>query len=182
MLVDKIGPLTETARLVSPSLSQSGLFCEIEFYYFKSDEDLTLLAVYIISGDTTQRICSTSDSTIDDGWKKISVGINRRISKFNILFEGILIGVVEPNFKTELAIDDVSLKNCQKQTIQISSTSKTSTFSAVCPTNVCNNGGSCNYSLDKFGECICDCICLSTFVGSFCENVKQTDKKCNNFN
>ena len=177
MFFDRIGSLTltEIARMVSPSLSQSGLYCEIEFYYFKSDEDITSLTAYIISGDTTQRIWSASDSTIDDGWRRAVFQINRRISKFNILFEGILSGVLGPNEKTELAIDDISFKNCQSQ---ISSTVKTSTLSNSCPTNVCNNGGSCAYSLDESGLCICNCLCISSFVGIYCENVKHKDKKC----
>ena len=181
MLFEKIASLTltEIARLVSPDLSLNGSECELEFYYYKADVNITSLGVYAISAQSTQRLWLTNDASNENQWKKAVIRINRSTNKFNIIFEGVLL---VPNENTQLAIDDISFLNCQAHASSTTASTiktETSTISSNCPVNVCNNGGSCIYS-QQAGVCTCKCVCNSQYTGTYCENAKNKEKKCKN--
>ena len=108
------GTFSGIARLVSPFFSQSGIQCEMEFYYYKLDSNFVSLGVYIVNDeDYADRLWFTSGSSNNNSWTRTAVGIYRKPNGFKIYFEGVQL---QPGL-SRLAIDDVSFKNCQTQSI-----------------------------------------------------------------
>ena len=198
------GSFSGVARIVSPSFSQSGIQCEIEFYFYKSDSNVASLSLYILNDDfsTPERLWLTTVTSSNSAWTKTVIGINRRTNGFKIYFEGIQI---VSQFNTQLAIDDVNFKNCQTLSTTTLSTSTSSTSSSqmpvttatestnvptqstltttkpsACPNNDCQNGGSCTY-IQEFNFCKCQCNCLEGFSGDKCEVRIESKKKCKNY-
>jgi hypothetical protein len=203
------GSFSGVARFVSPSLSQSGVQCEIEFYFYKSDSNVASLGLYILNDDfsTSERLWLTTGTSSNSAWTKTVIGINRRANRFKIYFEGIQM---VSQFNTQLAIDDVDFKNCQSLSTTNIITTSTTTLStsssassiqtpvtttttitnvptqstltttlSACPNNDCQNGGSCTY-VQESNLCKCQCKCLEGFSGDKCEVRIESKKKCKN--
>ena len=125
------GSFSGIARLFSPPFGQSGVQCEIEFYYYKSDSNVASFAVYIVNEDSNaEKLWLTTGTSSNSGWTKTAIGIYRRTNGFKIYFEGIQI--VSQGY-TQLAIDDVNFKSCQTQsTISCANSNVFTCFNGQC--------------------------------------------------
>jgi hypothetical protein len=106
------GEFSGVAKLLSPKFGQSGPYCELKFNYYKDDTEVSLGLYYQSPvSATSSKLWSARDSTTQmNSWEEMVVGINGRPAGFKLYFEAVL---VSSDLNSLLAIDDVSLVNCQ---------------------------------------------------------------------
>ncbi|XP_071956933.1 MAM and LDL-receptor class A domain-containing protein 1-like [Antedon mediterranea] len=164
MYVDaSTGSSYSKAILLSPDLNDAYATCMLDFWYHMYGSDIGDLAVYLRSGNTkTLMIYLTEDE--GDQWNNMQLGIGRVSTTFTIQFEA------RRSYTTlgDIAIDDVSFKNCNLPPVQ----SNCGAGQTQCSRGSCvNNDRLCDLTDDcgdRSDEASCSNYDMCDFEQGFC--------------
>ncbi|XP_071956930.1 MAM and LDL-receptor class A domain-containing protein 1-like [Antedon mediterranea] len=159
MVVDaNQGQFNSFAELQGPMLQQTSSSCEVQFWYHMFGADIGTLMLALNSNNERTRVFQMSGNQ-SPNWLRARVGIGRLSSPFQMSFEAVRSFSVVG----DIALDDVSLRNCalpprQTQCLDTDIQFRCSSGACVYNSYLCDLTDDCGDNSDEMQCCKCSLL------------------------
>ncbi|XP_048242500.1 MAM and LDL-receptor class A domain-containing protein 2-like [Haliotis rufescens] len=134
------GSIKDTTTIITPTISQTGPQCQLQFYYFMSGNALGTLEVYMKFGSSMVQMWATS-GVHGTTWNKALIFLG-----YSQSFQIVIQARRGYSYRGDIALDDVSFINCKPVTPSPNGCSATQ---MTCSNGFCiDQSKKCNFAND----------------------------------